>query len=131
MAGEESAAGPWQGTAAAGEGTGGCSSAFAGPRAAVAMLGEIRLTRVRKQGGALLGKRIFAGEHGGPVSDGSPCAMASGMATRLRLNGSPAADLARAIIDLGSHEALILGDLADGLPDNTKLQKDDLADPSR
>src|SRR3954462_4833755 len=109
MAGKESAAGAWQGAAAAGESY--SSSAFAGPRAAVALPGEIRLTRVRKEGGALLSKRIFAGEHGGPVSDGSPCAMAGGMATRLRLNGSRAADLARAIMDLGSHEALILGDL--------------------
>ena len=33
---------------------------------------EIRLTRVKKQGGALLCKRIFRGKDGLPLSDGSP-----------------------------------------------------------
>ena len=36
---------------------------------------EIRLTRVKKQGGALLYKRIFRGKDGLPLSDGSPCAL--------------------------------------------------------
>src|SRR3954464_13094902 len=87
------------------------------------MNGEIRLTRVKKQGGALLCKRIAADDHGHPVSDdGGPCAMARGTATRVRLNGSPAANLACEILDLGSHEALVVGDLADGLPDRIKLE---------
>ena len=37
----------------------------------------IRLTRVKKAGLALLSKRISLGEDGRPVSDGSPCAMAT------------------------------------------------------
>lgn len=87
---------------------------------------EIRLTRVKKQGGALLCKRIFLGENGRPQSDGSPCAMALGTATRVRLNGSPATNLCNEILDLGAHEALVLGDLADGLPDRIKLEKSTL-----
>ena len=54
-------------------------------REAGPMTGEIRLTRVAKHGGALLGKRIVADENGSPVSDGSPCAMARGTAARVRL----------------------------------------------
>ena len=92
---------------------------------------EIRLTRVKKHGGALLCKRICLGEDGRPVSDGSPCAMARGTAKRVRLNGSPAANLVSEILDLGSHEALVLGDLADGLPDKIKLEKDEFADAER
>ena len=93
------------------------------------MSAEIRITRVTKHAGALLSKRIFCGEDGRPQSDGSPCAMAHGTAMRVRLNGSPAMDLAGEILDLGSHEALVLGDLADGLPDGIRLEKDGVADP--
>jgi hypothetical protein len=92
---------------------------------------EMRLTRVRKQGGALLCKRISLGPDGRPQSDGSPCAMSRGTATRVRLNGSPAANLAAEIAELGSHEALVLGDLADGLPDEIKLEKHAFADPGQ
>ena len=95
------------------------------------MNGEIRVTRVKKHGGALLCKRIFPGEDGRVQSDGSPCAMARGTARRVCLNGSPAANLSNEILDLGSHEALILGDIADGLPDKIKLEKDELANPAR
>ena len=71
----------------------------------------IRLTRVKKAGRALLSKRITLGEDGRPVSDGSPCAMAHGTATRVTLDWwAPATDLAALILDLGSHEALVLGD---------------------
>ena len=95
------------------------------------MSAEIRLTRVKKHGGALLCKRIFADENGRVQSDGSPCAMSRGTAKRVRLNGSPAANLSNEILDLGPHEALVLGDLADGLPDMIKLEKDECADPAR
>jgi hypothetical protein len=72
---------------------------------------RIRLTRMKKAGRALLSKRIALGEDGRPVSDGSPCAMAHGTATRVYLDWwSPATDLAALILDLGSHEALVLGD---------------------
>jgi hypothetical protein len=57
--------------------------------------------------------------------------MAHGTAMRVRLNGSPATELAREMLDLGSHEALLLGDLAEGLPDRIMLEKDELADPIR
>ena len=77
------------------------------------MSAEIRLTRVKKHAGALLCKRISAGEDGRPHSDGSPCAMGRGTATRVRLNGSPASDLCGTIMGLDSHEALVLGDLAE------------------
>jgi hypothetical protein len=71
----------------------------------------IRITRAKKAGLALLSKRISLGEDGKPVSDGSPCAMTNGAATRVTLDWwSPASDLAELILDLGSHEALILGD---------------------
>jgi hypothetical protein len=86
---------------------------------------------VKKHAGALLCKRITLGEDGRPHSDGSPCAMARGTAARVHLNGSPAATLSQEILDLGSHEALVLGDLADGLPDKIKLEKDAFADAAR
>ena len=95
------------------------------------MSAEIRITRVTKHAGALLSKRIFCGEDGRPQSDGSPCRMTHGTATRVRLNGSPAMDLASEILELGSHEALVLGDLADGLPDEIGIEKDGVADPAR
>src|SRR6478736_2464439 len=88
-----------------------------------AMSGEIRLTRVKKRGSALLCKRIFLDEEGRVQSDGSPCAMSNGTATRVRLNGSPAAGLSNEILDLGPYEALVLGDIADGLPDKIKIEK--------
>ncbi|HEX2525293.1 MAG TPA: primase-helicase family protein [Geminicoccus sp.] len=91
---------------------------------------EIRLTRVKKQGGALLCKRISLGEDGTPKSDGSPCAMARGTAMRVRLNGSPAKNLATQILDLGSDEALVLGDLRADLPDKIALERDEVADPA-
>lgn len=71
----------------------------------------IRLTRLKKAGSALLSKRITLGADGRPVSDGSPCAMAHGTAARVALNTwTPASDLAALTLDLGSHEALVLGD---------------------
>ena len=90
---------------------------------------EIRLTRVKKHDGALLCKRIFVDKNGRVQSDGSPCAMSYGTAERVCLNGSPAANLSNVILYLGRHEALVLGDLADGLPDKIKLKKDEFADP--
>jgi hypothetical protein len=71
----------------------------------------IRLTRMKKAGRALLSKRIALGKDGRPVSDGSSCAMARGTATRVTLDWwSPATDLAALILELGPHEALVLGD---------------------
>jgi hypothetical protein len=91
----------------------------------------IRLTRVKKAGLALLSKRIELGDDGRPVSDGAPCAMTSGAATRVVLDSSaPATVLAALILDLGSHEALILGDhvVED---DSIEIIKAAHADPSK
>ena len=72
---------------------------------------DIRLVRMRKAGLALLSKRIKLGEDGQPSSDGNPCAMSHGTAMRVALDWwSPASGLAALILDLGSHEALVLGD---------------------
>jgi hypothetical protein len=57
--------------------------------------------------------------------------MGRGAAERVRLNGSPAANLASEIMDLGSHAAIVLGDLADGLPDRIKIEKHAAADPTQ
>jgi hypothetical protein len=70
----------------------------------------IRLSRIQKAGGALLSKRISPGKDGRPISDASLCAMSSGSAERVVLNGAPASGLANLILGLGSHEALVLGD---------------------
>ena len=94
------------------------------------MTADVRLTRIKKHGGALLCKRIVLGEDGRPKSDGSPCAMSRGSAERVVFNGTPATELATTILDLGSHEAIVLGDLADGLGDRIQIEKDANADPA-
>ena len=88
----------------------------------------ICFSRVRRNGGSL-SKLISADEHGRPVSDGSACAMSRGKSKRVRLNGSPAAGLCVVIEDLGPHEAIILGDHADGLPDEIRISTEEKADP--
>ena len=90
---------------------------------------EIRLTRVKKAGGALLCKRITLTD-GRPQGDGRPCAMSLGSAQRVALNGSPAANLAELLSDLGSHEAILLGDIAEGLGDRIELETEKNADPA-
>ena len=94
------------------------------------MIKDIRITRMKKAGLALLSKRIEL-EDGKPVSDGSRCAMVNGSATRVVLNaGTPAADLAALILDLGSHEALVLGDHV-AEDDMIEITKAAHADPAR
>jgi putative DNA primase/helicase len=88
----------------------------------------IRITRVRKASNGLLCKRIALGTDGGPVSDGSPCRMWVGTATRVALEG--ASGLADLIAELDSSEALILGDHV--AEDATiRLVKDSKADPAQ
>jgi hypothetical protein len=91
----------------------------------------VRCTRVQKAGMALLSKQISLGEDGRPVSDGSRCAMSCGDATRVVLDRSaPATALTTLILDLGSHEALVLGDHV-AETDRVEITKAAHADPSR
>ena len=69
----------------------------------------VRITRARKGGNGLLCKRIALGADGRPVSDGSPCRMWAGIATRIEITRG-VFGLADLITDLDSSEALILGD---------------------
>ncbi len=73
------------------------------------MTARLYITRMRKAGSALLCKRITAGDDGKPVSDGSPCAMTNGTATRVEIV-TGAAGLADLIAVLDPSEALVLGD---------------------
>lgn len=73
------------------------------------MTARLHITRMRKAGGALLCKKISLGDGGKPQSDGSPCAMTNGTATRVEIV-TGAAGLAALIADLDPSEALVLGD---------------------
>ena len=89
----------------------------------------IRITRMRKAGGALLCKRISLGEGGSLVSDGSPCAMSRGTAFRVE-SVTGAAELAKLIGTLDQSEALVLGDhIVEA--DEIAIVKAGKADPSR
>lgn len=66
------------------------------------------MPRAQKAGRALLSKRIELSEDGRPISDG---AMSRATANRVILDAvNPAPALAELILNLGSHEALVLGD---------------------
>ena len=78
------------------------------------------VTVVRKAGGPCT-KRITLGPDGRPLSDGSACAMSRGEAERREYNGSPASELAADIRGLKPFEAIILGDLADGIPPKIEI----------
>jgi hypothetical protein len=79
----------------------------------------VRLTAVTKDGGPL--SKVIGLDGGKVRSDGSPCAMSRGTARRVRLNGDPAAGLAAVLARLSPAEAIVLGDLADGLPDEVRI----------
>jgi hypothetical protein len=81
---------------------------------------SVTVTLVRKEGGACT-KRIALGPDGQPVGDASGCAMARGEAERVALGADPASALAALIGRMEPHEALILGDLADGLPARIRI----------
>ena len=74
------------------------------------------VTLVRKAGGGPCTKRIALGPDGQPVGDGSACALSRGEAERVELGARPASALAELIGRMRPPGALILGDLADGLP---------------
>jgi hypothetical protein len=91
-------------------------------------MSSVRITRVRKAGNGLLCKRIALGADGRPASDGSPCRMWAGTATRVAIKG--ASGLADLITELDSSEALILGDhVAEEA--TIRLVKDSEADPAQ
>jgi hypothetical protein len=75
-------------------------------------------TLVHKTGGALT-KRIWIAPDGTVKSDGSHCVMVAGNADRWRINGLP--DVAAAIGDFGTTDALTLGALAPGVPDHATI----------
>ena len=89
----------------------------------------IRITRARKAGNGLPCKRIALGTHGRPASDGSPCQMWAGTATRVEITRG-ASGLADLITEMDSSEALILGDhVAESA--TTRLVKDSEANPAQ
>ena len=75
---------------------------------------NLEITGIAKSSGPLT-KRIFLGEDGGLISDGSACIMSAGTARRLRFG--ELADVAASIGSLEPHEAIALGRLRDDLPD--------------
>jgi hypothetical protein len=79
---------------------------------------QIEIAVFRKANGGLLSKRIFL-EDGEVVADGSECRMARGTAWRVKLNG--VASLAELINTMRSDEALTLGRLRAGLPDQCRV----------
>jgi hypothetical protein len=82
------------------------------------MMAQFEVTAILKEGGALT-KRIGLGGDGELVSDGSACVMWRGWARRVAL--SSAQQLADLIGGLGSREAITLGALREGLPDEVEV----------
>jgi hypothetical protein len=82
------------------------------------MMAPFEVTAILKEGGALT-KRIGLGGGGELVSDGSACVMSRGRARRVELNS--AQQLADLIGGLGSSEAVTLGALRKGLPDEVEV----------
>lgn len=82
---------------------------------------EVELTVFVKTGG-ILSKKIWLGSDDKPQSDGSACKMWKGTAHRTKL-GSPA-ELVDLIDGLQSNEALTLGRLRPGIPDNVGVVKE-------
>jgi hypothetical protein len=79
---------------------------------------ELQVTIFAKRDGPLT-KLISLGPDGKIISDGSACVMSRGKARRVEL--SSAQQLADLIGSLGSHEAITLGALQEGLPDEVKV----------
>ena len=81
-------------------------------------MAPFEVTRIRKDGGPLT-KRISLDASGNLVSDGAACTMSHGWARRVEL--SSAQQLADLIGGLGSSEAITLGALRQGLPDQVEV----------
>jgi hypothetical protein len=78
----------------------------------------IEITGFTKANGPLT-KRISLGPDGKPVSDGSACVMAAGQARRLSF--ASITEFAEHIGTLASNEAIALGALRPGLPDQVEI----------
>ena len=79
---------------------------------------EIEITILTKAGGPLT-KHISLTADGSIKRDGGACVMARGVASRLAI--ASAADLAEVIDGLTTNQALALGALRAGLPDEVKV----------
>jgi hypothetical protein len=79
---------------------------------------DFELTVFTKKGGPLT-KRISLAKDGTVNSDGSACRMASGTANRAPIAG--ATELAALIRQLGPEQAIVLGALRPGLPDEVRV----------
>jgi hypothetical protein len=82
----------------------------------------MEITGFAKSGG-VLSKRISLAEDGSLKSDGSACVMSRGTARRVHLTGI--ADLGSLIQGLRSNEAIALGALRPGLPDQVEIAAKD------
>ena len=82
------------------------------------MSAPIEITALTKTGGPLT-KRIALAQDGSLHSDGSACVMSRGSAQRARFDDL--ATFADRIGTLASHEAIALGVLRQGLPDNVQI----------
>ena len=85
---------------------------------ALAARKAIELTLFAKTGGPLT-KQISLNDDGTVKSDGSACVMSTGRARRVRVSGVD--DLSDLIGRLRTFEALALGVLRDGLPDEVEI----------
>jgi len=81
-------------------------------------MSELQVTVFAKRDGPLT-KRISLGSDGKVISDGSACVMSRGRARRVEL--SSAQQLADLIGSLGPQEAITLGALQEGLPDEVEV----------
>jgi hypothetical protein len=79
---------------------------------------EVEFTAFDKAGGSLT-KHISIGPDNKPVSDGSACRMSRGRARRVRIGSLD--ELAALIESLTSKQAIALGPLRDGLPDEVDI----------
>jgi hypothetical protein len=81
-------------------------------------LPAFEITGFTKSGGPLT-KRISLGPDGTPKSDGSACVMSRGSATRLRFTSIT--EFAQSIGNLNPSEAIALGVLRHGLPNDVEI----------
>ena len=72
------------------------------------------LTVVTKEGGPL--SKVISRDGGKVKSDAGPCAMTRGAACPVEVNGNPANRLAELMERASPAQAIILGDLREGLP---------------
>ena len=89
-----------------------------GPQQSEGPAARLEVTRLRKKGGVLT-KQINRAPDGSLDIDGSGCAMSEGWAFRERLVGIR--DFGALVAGLGHNEALALGALRDGLPDEVRV----------